>query len=135
MTKQQIQAKNSTITSQEEILIVKRVSRLVESSQSTKQMKRINNLYEKIISIDNLQLAAIKARKGKEKQKGVMIFDKNKEDYLNSLHEVLKSDTYKTSTYTVFTIYEPKERIIYRLPFFPDRIVKDCLMARLGKTF
>ena len=73
--------------------------------------------------------------KGKEKQKGVMIFDKNKEDYLNSLHEVLKSDTYKTSTYTVFTIYEPKERIIYRLPFFPDRIVKDCLMARLGKTF
>ena len=96
------------------ILIVKRVSRLVESSQSTKQMKRINNLYEKIISIDNLQLAAIKARKGKEKQKGVMIFDKNKEDYLNSLHEVLKSDIFKTSTYTVFTLYEPKERIIYR---------------------
>lgn len=110
------------------ILIVKRVSRLVERSQSTKQMKRINNLYEQIISIDNLQLAAIKARKGKEKQKGVMMFDKNKEYYLNSLHEVLKSETYKTSTYTVFTIYEPKERIIYRLPFFPDRIVHHAIM-------
>lgn len=33
------------------ILIVKRVSRLVERSQSTKQMKRINNLYEQIISV------------------------------------------------------------------------------------
>ena len=86
----------------EKILIVKRVSRLVESSQSTKQMKRINNLYEKIISIDNLQLAAIKARKGKEKQKGVIMFDKNKEYNLNSLHEALKLDTYKTSPYTVF---------------------------------
>lgn len=35
-------------------------------------MKRINNLYESIISIDNLKLADQKARKGKTKSYGVI---------------------------------------------------------------
>ena len=35
-------------------------------------MKRINNLYEKIYSIDNLKLADNIARKGKSKQIGVI---------------------------------------------------------------
>ena len=30
--------------------------------------------------------------------------------------------TYKTSDYHTFVIYEPKERLIAALPYFPDRI-------------
>jgi len=54
-------------------------------------MKRINNLYDKIISLDNLILAESKARKGKTKQKGIILFDKNKEENLLKLHLILKN--------------------------------------------
>lgn len=67
-------------------------------------MKRINNLYESIISIDNLKLADQKARKGKTKSYGVIHHDKNKEANIIALHEALKNKTYKTSAYDKFTI-------------------------------
>ena len=91
-------------------------------------MKRIGNLYGKIISLDNLRLADEKARKGKTNTYGVKVHDKNREKNLLALHEALLTKTFKTSAYDVFTIYEPKERIIYRLPYYPDRIVHHAVM-------
>lgn len=91
-------------------------------------MKRIGNLYGKIISLDNLRLADEKARKGKTNTYGVKVHDKNREKNLLALHEALLTKTFKTSAYDVFTIYEPKERIIYRLPYYPDRIVHHAAM-------
>jgi retron-type reverse transcriptase len=91
-------------------------------------MKRIGNLYDKIISIENLQLADEKARKGKLKSYGVIRHDKNREQNIFRLHEMLKNGIFKTSEYDIFTIYEPKERKIYRLPYFPDRIVHHAIM-------
>lgn len=91
-------------------------------------MKRYNNLYEQVISLDNLRLADTKARKGKARQRGVKIFDRDKEGNLQRLHETLKAEKFETSKYTVFTIYEPKERLIYRLPYFPDRIAHHAVM-------
>ena len=98
-------------------------------------MKRYNNLFEKIISIDNLRLAERKARKGKEHKYGVRMFDKNREENLLKLHEDLKNKTFKTSEYTIFKIYEPKERIIYKLPYYPDRIVHHAIMNILEPIF
>lgn len=83
-------------------------------------MKRLGNLYDKIISMDNLRLADERARKGKTHSYGVRVHDKHAEADLLALHEALKAGTYKTSEYSIFTIYEPKERIIYRLPYFPE---------------
>ena len=91
-------------------------------------MKRIGNLYDKIISLENLQLADEKARKGKLKSYGVKVHDRNREANLLALHEALKAGTYRTSEYSTFTIYEPKERIIFRLPYYPDRIVHHAVM-------
>lgn len=91
-------------------------------------MKRIGNLYEKIISVENLNLADSKARKGKRASYGVRWHDKNKESNIEKLHGMLKNKTFKTSMYNVFKIYEPKEREIYRLPYFPDRIVHHAVM-------
>jgi RNA-directed DNA polymerase len=91
-------------------------------------MKRIGNLYEKIISVENLRLADEKARRGKLRSYGVRHHDKNREANIQALHEVLLTKTYKTSPYDIFTIYEPKERIIYRLPYYPDRIVHHAIM-------
>lgn len=91
-------------------------------------MKRIGNLYDKIISVDNLRLADIKARRGKHRTYGVRYHDRNREANILALHEALLTRTYKTSPYEVFTIFEPKERLIYRLPYYPDRIVHHAIM-------
>jgi retron-type reverse transcriptase len=91
-------------------------------------MKRIGNLYDQIISIDNLRLADEKARRGKTHSWGVKIHDKHREENLLRLHEDLKNHTFRTSEYETFKIYEPKERIIFRLPYFPDRIVHHAVM-------
>lgn len=42
--------------------------------------------------------------------------------------ESLINGTYKTSGYRQKKIYEPKERTIYILPFYPDRIVHHAIM-------
>lgn len=91
-------------------------------------MKRYGNLYDTIISIDNLKLADTKARKGKLMSYGVRRHDKERESNIMRLHEVLKSCDYHTSRYDTFMIYEPKERHICRLPYFPDRIVHHAIM-------
>ena len=91
-------------------------------------MKRFGDLYERIISIENLQLADEKARKGKKDTYGVKLHDRNREDNIKRLHEVLERCEYHTSEYSVFTIREPKEREIYRLPYYPDRIMHHAIM-------
>lgn len=98
-------------------------------------MKRIGKLYETICSIENLRLADEKARKGKKRQYGIRIHDKNRESNIFLLHESLLNKTYRTSAYTQFTVFEPKERIVYRLPYFPDRITHHAIMNALEPIF
>ncbi len=98
-------------------------------------MKRLSNLYSQICSIENLQLADHKARKGKAYQHSIQIHDRNKEQNILLLHDMLVNKTYKTSAYTTFKIYEPKEREIFRLPYFPDRIVHHAVMNVLEEIF
>lgn len=90
-------------------------------------MTRYGNLYYKVYDLDNLRLAYYKARKGKRNRYGVQLFDKDVEGNLLQLQKELMSKTYKTSEYSVFKIYEPKEREIYRLPF-RDRVVHHAIM-------
>lgn len=98
-------------------------------------MKRHNNLYQQIISIQNLELADKNARKGKLHQPCVKKHDKNKLNNLQLLHQQLKNKIYTTSEYTTFTIKESKERLIYRLPYYPDRIVHHAVMNVLKPIF
>lgn len=91
-------------------------------------MKRIGNLYEQIISLENLRLADQKARRGKLRSYGVRVHDRNREANLLALHEALLTKTFRTSEYDVFKVYEPKEREIFRLPYYPDRIVHHAVM-------
>lgn len=78
--------------------------------------------------MENLILADKKARRGKSNTYGVRRFDKDRIGNLLSLHDLLKNKTFKTSEYKIFKIFEPKERMIYRLPYFPDRIVHHAIM-------
>lgn len=98
-------------------------------------MKRLTNLYGRITSLANLQEADAKAQCGKSNQYGVLLHNQNKEGNLLILQDMLLSKTYRTSTYDIFNIYEPKERIVYRLPYFPDRITHHAIMNVLEPIF
>lgn len=98
-------------------------------------MKRLGNLYEQITSLENLYEADRKAQKGKSNQYGVKVHNQNKELNLLVLRYVLLGKNYKTSKYDIFTIYEPKEREVYRLPYFPDRITHHAIMNVLETIF
>lgn len=91
-------------------------------------MKRIGNLHSQIADIDNIEYADEKARKNKGKNWGVFKHDKHKREDNLKLLMALKDLTYVTSPYSNFIIYEPKERLIFRLPYYPDRIVHHSIM-------
>lgn len=92
-------------------------------------MKRIGYLYEKICDMDNLRKAHKNARKGKGWYKEVREVDENEDEMLLALQTMLKNHTFKTSAYEVFTKREgAKERTIYKLPYYPDRIVQWAIL-------
>lgn len=98
-------------------------------------MKRVNNIFEEICSIKNLILADERARKGKSSTYGVRLHDKNRDSNLANLRTSLINGTFKTSEYDTFKISEPKERLIFRLPYYPDRIVHHAIMNVIKPTF
>jgi len=97
-------------------------------------MKRLNNLYEQIISIDNILLADTLARKGKSRQTGIKTFDNNYDQNIADIYKDLVTKEYKTGEYQTRTIYERKERIISILPY-RDRIVHHAIMNVLEPMF
>ena len=91
-------------------------------------MKRHGNLYGRICSMENLQLAHINARRGKSHYQEVQRINKDPEKYLGLLQASLIDKTYNTSPYKVMHVFEPKRRIIYKLPYYPDRIAHHAIM-------
>jgi retron-type reverse transcriptase len=91
-------------------------------------MKRHGNLFEQIVDLDNIYLAYRKARKGKGWQDTVKSFERNLDENILSIRDSLINKTFTTSPYKTKTIYEPKQRVVYKLPFNPDRIVQHALM-------
>lgn len=90
-------------------------------------MKRLNELHDQICTLENIKLADKNARKGKHNF-GIINHDKHTEQNYNRLLYELKNLSYTTSKYSQFKIYEPKERIISRLPYYPDRITHWAIM-------
>lgn len=92
-------------------------------------MKRYGNLYHKIVDIENLKLAHKNARKGKVKYKEVIEVDNNIDFYIDQLHEILTNGTYRCSEYKRFIKKDSgKEREIFKVPYFPDRIVQHAIL-------
>ncbi len=91
-------------------------------------MRRAGNLYHKIVALDNLYDAYCAARKGKRWQRNVRRFEKDTLWNLIQLQERLVRKEYSTAEYKIKHIYEPKERDIYVLPFYPDRIVQHAMI-------
>lgn len=90
--------------------------------------KKHGRLFEQIISRENLLLAYKRAAKHKHWRRAVKRVDADLDRYIGELSDALASGSYRTSPYKTKTVYEPKERLIYILPFYPDRIIHHAIM-------
>ncbi len=92
-------------------------------------MKRFGNLYEKICSADNIRLAHAKASRGKAHYTEVKMVNANPDFYLNNIRQMLVKKTFKNSEYTILIRKEgKKEREIWKLPYYPDRIIHHAIV-------
>jgi hypothetical protein len=92
--------------------------------------------FEKIASIENLTRAHWNARRGKTYYKAVQEVDANLNGMIEQLHETLMSGQYRTSPYKTELITDSgKERLVYKLPYYPDRIVHWAVMLQMEDVF
>lgn len=99
-------------------------------------MKRYNDIFPKIVDMENLKEAFKNAKKGKSHYHEVKMVEKDPDFYLSEIQQMLINGTYKTSKYETFIKNDKgKEREIYKLPFYPDRIIHWAIMLQLEPIF
>ncbi len=84
------------------------------------------SLYDQVCSLENLQVAFTKARKGKTKRPDVLEFESNLKNNLLQLRVDLLFHSYRPQPLTTFIIRDPKTRKINKSAF-RDRIVHHAL--------
>lgn len=108
-----------------------------------------HNVFEKIISLENLFLAWREFSQGKMKKTDVSEFKDKLEENIFNLHQYLKNKTYRHSHYTAFNVYDPKLRKIHKAtvtdrvlhhaiyqiiyPIFDPNFIYDSYSCRAGK--
>jgi RNA-directed DNA polymerase len=97
-------------------------------------MKRFDNLYSVVSSIENIEAAYFIAQEGKSKQKGVIKFNQDVAGNLHLIKHQIETKTYSTSPYNTFSIRDPKVRVISSLPFY-YRVVHHAVMLPTEKIF
>lgn len=112
-------------------------------------MRTYRNLFQKLCSFENLQLAFQKARKRKTKKAYVQAFEKNLANELYALQWELLTGIYRPGPLTTFTVRDPKtrkisashfrDRVVHHAicnviePIFESRFIYDCHANRKGK--
>lgn len=96
--------------------------------------KKIKNCFDKNLTFEKLLLAHKRARKHKVYRNEVIKFEINLENNIMNLLNNIKNGTYHIGKYTSFLVYEPKERIIKKLPYI-DRIVHQWYVEEFIKPF
>jgi retron-type reverse transcriptase len=81
-----------------------------------------------MVSPENIYSAYRKARIGKSRKKSILKFESELESNLAEIRRLLLTREFRTSLYHSKRVYEPKERLIYILPFMPDRVIHHVLM-------
>lgn len=89
-------------------------------------MKRHGNLYTKIFDYQNIENAFFKARKRKRYRKEILRFSAQREENIINIQNHLIWHSYQQGEYRLFTVQEPKVRLISALPFV-DRVVQHAI--------
>lgn len=112
-------------------------------------MKIYTDIFEKIISLENLFSAWEEFKRDKQKKLGVQEFELHLEQNIFQLHRELKNRTYKHGSYTSFYIHDPKRRHIHKAdvkdrvfhhaifqilnPIFESTFISESFSCRVGK--
>lgn len=97
-------------------------------------MKIYRNIFDKIISPENLFLAWDNFKIGKQKKKDVQQFEWELETNIFQLHRELRGRSYRHSSYKSFYIRDPKQRHIHKAEV-RDRILHHAVFAVLNPIF
>lgn len=97
-------------------------------------MKIYKNIFEEIISLENLFLAWDKFKSDKQKKRDVQQFEWRLEENIFKLHRDLKYKRYKHGKYTSFYIQDPKQRHIHKATV-RDRLLHHAMFAVLNPIF
>jgi hypothetical protein len=99
-------------------------------------MKRYGNLWDSITHLDNIKFAHQQARKGKAFYSEVKMVDADLDRYAREIQASLINRTFTTSPYQIEDRFDGRKlRTIYKLPYYPDRIVQHALLAVVGPLF
>lgn len=99
--------------------------------------KRVGNIFDKLSSLENVEQAATKAKRGKKHHRGVREYEKKKDEIHNMVQSLLSTRSYQVSNYEIMKKVTDagKEREIHKLPFCPDRIIQHCLIKTMSKKW
>jgi retron-type reverse transcriptase len=89
-------------------------------------MKRKGDLFATVFSKENIYQAYIDARHGKRKKAACFVFETRLGANLEALYSEINSGCYRPRPYFKFTVYEPKDRIVYG-PAFRDIVAQHAI--------
>lgn len=100
-------------------------------------MKTYKNLYEQIISEDNLRKAFYKAAKGKRKRKDIREILKNVDEHVAILHDILEREEFKPAYHKPVQIndgFKMKKRYIIKPYYKYEQVVHHAIIQILAPT-
>jgi len=97
-------------------------------------MKLVNNLYDKLISVENIFCSWEEFKKGKLGKRDVLVFERDLEDNIFTLANELKNQSYHHGSYSTLHIYDPKHRVISKAKV-KDRLVHHLVFKELYGIF
>ena len=96
--------------------------------------KKIKKCFYKNLTFQKRIEAHYRARKSKKYKNAIIGFELSLETNITNLQNIIKNHRYCPGEYRVFTIKEPKERIIKALPYV-DRIVHQWYIEEFIKPY
>jgi retron-type reverse transcriptase len=97
-------------------------------------VKTYRNLFDRIVSFENLLRASHKAQLGKRFKESTAVFNLNLEKELLAIQKSLLERTYKHGAYYDFFVFDPKQRLISAAPY-RDRVVHHALCRVIEPIF
>lgn len=97
-------------------------------------MKRNGSLFDSIFTRDNLYAAYLQARDSKRATRACFMFERNLGGNIAKLLDEIHGNSYRPRPYHLFTVYEPKQRVIHA-PSFRDRVVQHAIYQTIYPIF
>lgn len=86
--------------------------------------------FEELTSFETLYKAYLTARSGKRKKASTAQYEANALACTEKLSRMLREGTYRPSKFEVFTVYEPKKRLV-QAPAFVDKVVLHAVVDNI----